>query len=461
MISYELFATEHLSLPSLLCVLYCTEYRDVSQDPQLCCPHLAGQRVIPTWEKPRFPMTLYAILARSDNLNLSDIIRFQAHGRSFKIFDRDRFVSEVLPRFFPNQSTMSSFQRQLNIYGFLRLVKTGPDQYSYYHEMFLRGRPDLLDLMKRRPKKGYMVRQWYDPSTEPFFYAMSSIQNVLPYQSCMMKTADQVTASTTTRELEPDTTTGRSKREHPSPLIAILPICDDVDTSSTSTRFLTSAHSSSDTSSALMAYNHETATVDRGLSSIVAYNLPKSPAAQIQYIDPKREGAPADYTDIDNDRTLRYETLMPSMLKIGQVQAAMQQYDETLTGHYKLSSRPTENHQSTTAQIRNASIDEHNGHRTGTQERWQCLAQIRSDLTSNNVPSLGHNDASLHSVHNDANDRYEKINLSSTAYVCNRTNDHYIVVNHCVTYVWGKNDVLDDDCSISDESLNRDWGLLK
>ena len=47
---------------------------------------------------------------------------------------------------------MTSFQRQLNLYGFRRVTK-GEDTGSYYHAKFQRGRRDLISEIKRLPGK--------------------------------------------------------------------------------------------------------------------------------------------------------------------------------------------------------------------------------------------------------------------------------------------------------------------
>lgn len=46
----------------------------------------------------------------------------------------------------------ASFQRQLHLYGFKKVTK-GIDIDSFYHELFLRGRPDLSQLMIRNKSK--------------------------------------------------------------------------------------------------------------------------------------------------------------------------------------------------------------------------------------------------------------------------------------------------------------------
>lgn len=57
------------------------------------------------------------------------------------------------------ETKLTSFQRQLNLYGFRRLSK-GEDQGCYFHPKFQRNRKDLLTEIKRLPEKGTL--QTYD-----------------------------------------------------------------------------------------------------------------------------------------------------------------------------------------------------------------------------------------------------------------------------------------------------------
>jgi HSF-type DNA-binding len=101
------------------------------------------------------------------------IIGWVTHGRAFKIHDRRMFEDILMPAFFSKQSEISSFQRQLCLYGFRRFAGNHSDQHAYYHELFLRGRPDLCQLIHRaRPlrQSETIKRRVYDPDSEPDLY---------------------------------------------------------------------------------------------------------------------------------------------------------------------------------------------------------------------------------------------------------------------------------------------------
>mmetsp|Transcript_25600 Transcript_25600/g.58769 ORF Transcript_25600/g.58769 Transcript_25600/m.58769 type:complete len:262 (+) Transcript_25600:339-1124(+) len=66
------------------------------------------------------------------------------------------------------QTKFASFQRQLNLYGFLR-IHQGDDKGSYYNLCFVRGHRSLIRQMVRRKIKGYR-EQRPSPLDEPNFY---------------------------------------------------------------------------------------------------------------------------------------------------------------------------------------------------------------------------------------------------------------------------------------------------
>jgi len=117
-----------------------------------------------------FPEKLHDMLCTVVQEGLEDIVSWQPHGRCFLVRKKNEFVNEVMSRFF-SQSKLTSFQRQLNLYGFIRLT-AGSDRGAYYHELFLRGRPDLCRRMIRTRVKGNGMKAASSPATEPDFYAM-------------------------------------------------------------------------------------------------------------------------------------------------------------------------------------------------------------------------------------------------------------------------------------------------
>uniref|UniRef100_A0A672I877 Heat shock factor protein 1-like n=1 Tax=Salarias fasciatus TaxID=181472 RepID=A0A672I877_SALFA len=85
------------------------------------------------------------------------LICWSPSGASFHVFDQGRFSKEVLPKFFKHNN-MASFIRQLNMYGFRKvvhieqggLVKPERDDTEFQHSFFIRGHEELLEKIKRK-----------------------------------------------------------------------------------------------------------------------------------------------------------------------------------------------------------------------------------------------------------------------------------------------------------------------
>jgi HSF-type DNA-binding len=122
-----------------------------------------------------FPVKLYEMLQTVQDESLAHIVSWQTHGRCFVVHDPVTF-KQLLPNFF-KLSKIASFQRQLNLYGFQRLT-VGIDKGGYYHELFLRGRADLVARIQRVKVKGTGVRAKSNPKDEPNLYLYQAVDHV-------------------------------------------------------------------------------------------------------------------------------------------------------------------------------------------------------------------------------------------------------------------------------------------
>jgi hypothetical protein len=91
------------------------------------------------------------------------------------------FADLVMPGYF-RQTKLTSFQRQLNLYGFNRVTR-GHDHGGYYHELFLLEKPFLCKRMVRTKVKGTKFKAASSPDQEPNFYLMVSIPGGSPIHS--------------------------------------------------------------------------------------------------------------------------------------------------------------------------------------------------------------------------------------------------------------------------------------
>ncbi|XP_036904794.1 heat shock factor protein 1 isoform X1 [Sturnira hondurensis] len=103
---------------------------------------------------PAFLTKLWTLVSDPDT---DALICWSPSGNSFHVFDQGQFAKEVLPKYFKH-SNMASFVRQLNMYGFRKvvhieqggLVKPERDDTEFQHPCFLRGQEQLLENIKRK-----------------------------------------------------------------------------------------------------------------------------------------------------------------------------------------------------------------------------------------------------------------------------------------------------------------------
>ena len=155
--------------------IYGQTYESILRNPDVLIVQNADVVVVPGTKNtrivPTFPKRLMVMLCRSD---ISNIISWLPHGRSFIVRDPKKFEEDLYPRFF-KPAKYKSFQRQLNLWKFIRINK-GFDSGSYYHPLFLRGKPQLVKKMIL-PKNEDTDRRSTNPNKiEPDFYALAKVR---------------------------------------------------------------------------------------------------------------------------------------------------------------------------------------------------------------------------------------------------------------------------------------------
>jgi len=117
-----------------------------------------------------FPTKLMSLLENNPD---PSVITWLPHGRAFIVKENTRFMNELSSSLCKSDN-FKSFQRMLNMWGFKRL--TGKrDKGAYYHQLFLKGRPNLVKKMSICKKKNG-VWPLANPAREPDFYQLSKLR---------------------------------------------------------------------------------------------------------------------------------------------------------------------------------------------------------------------------------------------------------------------------------------------
>lgn len=98
-----------------------------------------SQRTIPT----PFLTKTYQLV---DDPSSDDMISWNEHGNAFVVWRPAEFARDLLPKYFKHNN-FSSFIRQLNTYGFRKIVS---DRWEFANDYFRRGEKSLLREIHRR-----------------------------------------------------------------------------------------------------------------------------------------------------------------------------------------------------------------------------------------------------------------------------------------------------------------------
>ena len=91
-----------------------------------------------------FPVRLHRLLIAME----SQYRIFHSFGQGLSS-PQARFVRDIVPTYF-RQKHLNSFKRQLNVYGFDRVLGGGTDNGAFFHAQFIREQPDLCKAMLPR-----------------------------------------------------------------------------------------------------------------------------------------------------------------------------------------------------------------------------------------------------------------------------------------------------------------------
>ena len=111
----------------------------------------------------QFPWKLHDMLDNARADGVEDIVSWSRNGRSFRVHKPPKFVDIVMGSYF-KQTKYKSFQRQLNLYGFIR-INEGPMKGGYKHKFFVRGQRALCQLISRSSASEALPER-YDAHTD-------------------------------------------------------------------------------------------------------------------------------------------------------------------------------------------------------------------------------------------------------------------------------------------------------
>ncbi|XP_071614223.1 heat shock factor protein 3-like isoform X1 [Heliangelus exortis] len=139
---------------------------------------------------PPVPGFLAKLWALVEDPQSDDVICWSRNGENFCILDEQRFAKELLPKYFKHNN-ISSFIRQLNMYGFRKVIALENGMVTaekssvieFQHPFFKQGKAHLLENIKR--KVSTVRTEDLKVCTEDLHKVLSEVQEMREQQNNM------------------------------------------------------------------------------------------------------------------------------------------------------------------------------------------------------------------------------------------------------------------------------------
>eukprot|EP00934_Nitzschia_sp_Nitz4_P000228 Nitzschia sp. Nitz4//scaffold211_size37880//9614//11244//NITZ4_007701-RA/size37880-augustus-gene-0.59-mRNA-1//-1//CDS//3329541964//228//frame0 len=169
-----------------------------------------GNNNPPDRSTAQFPWRLHELLTEAESNGNSNIISWIPGTNAFKVHNKLRFTSEILPSYF-NATKYKSFQRNLNLWGF-ESIQEGPNKGGCFHPRFIRGDVEQCHYMSRQKVKGNQARTSMDvPLGRPIPTANGNVA-----RAPLSALADLASQATTSNNFAPVTMKAAEPTPQPS-----------------------------------------------------------------------------------------------------------------------------------------------------------------------------------------------------------------------------------------------------